>query len=267
MTATSTQPLRTDDTLVTRKARLARRLAAVAGAAGAAAAGDAAADSITYTPTAGVVQSQNIPGFSFTPPTTVTSGTLRPPATPMTFLPWDVDGDGNSDFLAYNGGPNAVLYAVNTVFPNNPNQLLGPSPYGLLNLANGAAVGPLQAWTGATPVNVMTYQGVKKQGNFVTNTPGYFGFRFAFNDTPTNYYYGWGSLTIDELALGQGFRVTEAFYQTTPNTAIEVGDVPLDGPAPVPELSGDPSGIALLAAGFFGLEALRARRRRSAIAC
>lgn len=251
-------------------ARLAGKLAALTGAAGAALSGEAFAAGITYTPTAGVAAAQNIPGFSFAPPTTVTPGTLRPPATPLGNIAWDVDGNGSDDFYLGNGFNNAALFPLyTTAHFTKANGLLGSARYKLLNLVSRATVGPAQAWTVTTFIKVMTYQQANKQNFFTLNTPGYFGFRFAFNlnNEPPSYYYGWAGVTIDGSALGQGYKITEAFYQTTPSTAIQVGDVPLGGPAPVPELSGDPSGIALLAAGFLGLEALRARRRRPALAC
>lgn len=238
----------------TRQSRVARRVAAVAGAAGAAIAGEAEAVGISYVPTAGVATAQNIPGFSFTAPSTVTSGTLRPPSTGS--FGWDVDGDGSNDFSLVNfSGLAGVFNALATAFPSNPNALLGPGVYGLLNLVGNAAVGPAQAWTAGVPYKNMTYQGVaNNQADFTTNTPGYFGFRFAFNNNPTNYYYGWGGLTIDLTAAGRGFKVTEAFYQSTPNTTINVGAVP----APVPE----PSTMVLLAAGAAGVTAWRSRKRK-----
>lgn len=217
-------------------------------------AGEVHANGISYVPTAGVAAAQGIPGFSFTAPTTVTSGTLRPPSTGS--FGWDVDGDGSNDFSLINfSGFAGVFNAQATAFPSNPNALLGPGVYGLLNLVGNAAVGPAQVWSAVPPYKNMTYQGVaNKQANFTTNTPGYFGFRFAFNNSPTNYYYGWGGLTIDLTAAGQGFKVTEAFYQSTPNTTINVGAVP----APVPE----PSTMVLLAAGAAGVTAWRSRKRK-----
>jgi hypothetical protein len=253
-------------------ARLAGKLAALTGAAGAMLSGEASAEpvSITYTPTAGVAAAQGIPGFSFTSPTTVTPGELRPAA--LAVANWDVDGDGNGDFSVANtpfvGGTIAVIAGATSPFTANPNGLLGGGPYSLNNLLDRAAVGPASPWFQTaimTGNGVVNAQSAQSTAPFVTNVAGYFGFRFAFDNTPTNYYYGWGSLTIDLASPGTGYKITEAFYQTTPNTAIQVGDVP--GATPVPELSGEPSGIALLAAGFFGLEALRARRRRPALAC
>jgi hypothetical protein len=259
-------------------ARLSGKLAAVTGAAAAAIAGDAVADTITYVPTPGVNAALNIPGFTYTSPTNVTPGTLRPPVSvPLTVVntPWDVDGDGNADFNLVNAPLSAlrvgILYPASP-FATNPNGLLqqdNGTAYMLVNLLSSVAIGPgASVWR--SPLAYLTFNqagvGNNFQSNFTTNVPGYFGFRFAFDNTPNTYYYGWGSLTIDfggDPALpGQGFKITEAYYQSTPNTAIFVGEVPEAGPAPVPELSGEPSGLALLAAGALGLEAWRNRRRR-----
>ena len=257
--------------------RLAGKLAALTGAAGAALTGEALAAPITYTPTAGVAAAQNIPGFSFTPPLTVTPGTLRPPASEGVTA-WDIDGNGTPDFNLVNTGafgtPVGLLQPL-APFSLSPNGLLDEPPENayLRNLADRFVVGPsATSWLAqGQPLTVAGGKGAFTAPNFSLGTVGYFGFRFAFENVLNEYYYGWASLTIDgaggSVVAGQGFKIGEAFYQTTPNTAIQVGDVPLGGPAPVPELSGEPSGIALLAAGFFGLEALRARRRRPALAC
>ena len=100
----------------------------------------------------------------------------------------------------------------------------------------------------------MTSDGVPYSPGFTANVPGFFGFKFNDGVNLSDFYYGWGSLTIDLLSPGQGFKITEAYYQSTPNTAIQVGDVP----QAVPE----PSSMALLAAGAAGVAAWRARRKQ-----
>ena len=238
-----------------RKTKVARRVAAVAGAAGAAATGQAVAEGITYVPTAGVVAAQGIPGFSFTAPTTVTSGTLRPPAITGN-TGWDVDGNGQVDFNLTNASPMGQLVALDP-FSLSPNGVLcvNPEPVYIRNLLQtNIAVGPAATFWRTDP-NVMTYNANLPQfmqDKFTAGVTGYFGFRFAFANAANQYYYGWASLTIDELAPGQGFRIGEAFYQTTPNQPITLGAVP------VPE----PSSMALLAAGAAGVTAWRARKKK-----
>jgi len=249
----------TDDTIRARKARLARRVAAVAGAAGAAVSGEFSDAGVTYVPTAGVVAAQGIPGFSFTSPATVTPGTLRPPSTAGN-TGWDIDGNGDTDFFLMNYTavyPMAVFSPANAFTPQANGLLVGAGD-ALRDLADAAEVGPLSSnWYGG--FQSMTYNQGNEQLHFTLNQTGYFGFRFRFNAVPDQYYYGWASLTIDGVAVGQGFKIGEAFYHSTPNTPINVGAVPVGGPPAVPELPADVSPIALLAAGLFGVEA----RRRS----
>lgn len=264
MNSASRQVPQTDETIRARRAKIARRVAAVAGAAGAAVSSEASATPLTYVPTAGVVAAKGIPGFSFTAPTTVSPGVLRPPASAGD-TGWDVDGNGDADFQLVNGGiPLAVLNPL-APFSSNPNAMLANpnSIHPLANLSDGVNVGPsANLWYAAS--QAMTYNQGLRQTYFSLNQVGYFGFRFAFGNAPNEYFYGWASLTIDALSGGQGFFIGEAFYQSTPNTGINVGAVPQGGPAPVPELPGSVSPIALLAAGLFGFESRRARRNRSA---
>ena len=242
-----------------RQSRVARRVAAVAGAAGAAIAGEAEAVGITYVPTTGVVAAQGIPGFSFTAPLTVTSGTLRPP-TSVGVNGWDIDGNGQADFNLENYRSSAQFsgYLVPLLpFSTNPNGLLAGANTGkqnLLNLASAANIGPLAAnWNNGK--QWMTFAGLANQQSlFTTNQPGYFGFRFAFGNNANDYYYGWASVTIDILGGGYGFKISEAFYQSTPNTGINAGAVPVAVP--------EPSSMALLATGAAGVTAWRARRKK-----
>lgn len=261
MTVATPKSLRRYESARARKARIAHRVAAVAGAAGAAVAGEADAAGITYVPTAGVVAAENIPGFSFTPPTTVTSGTLRPPAR-TGVNGWDIDGNSQADFNLTNILQEGFIIPL-APFGANPNGLVltnTSSAAHIRNMANAALVGPgAQVWGifGQAITTAYTVNGVYQFANwqlpgFSTNQLGYFGFRFAFGNNADEYYYGWASLMVDLSALGQGFKIGEAFYQSTPNTAINVGAVP------VPE----PSSMALLAAGAAGVTAWRARRKK-----
>lgn len=234
------------------QARLGRKLAALAGATGAVTAGTAGA--VPYTPTAGVAAAQNIPGFSFVTATNVTLGALRSPASPG-FTQWDIDGVGGNDFYLQNRtvtsqGLLVAQYAVLGPSKSSGNSMIGQLGEGITisNLATGASAGP-----GATPWrNSFAFATTNRNlgpglQNFTVNTSGEFGFRFT---SGSNTFYGWGSLVPDLAAPGRGFKITEAYYQTTPGAAINVGAVP------VPE----PSSMVLLAIGAAGLTAWRARR-------
>jgi len=231
------------------KARLGRKLAALAGATGAVAAGTAQA--VPYTPTAGVAAAQGIPGFSFVTSTNVTLGSLRPPAS-HGFTAWDIDGVGGANFQVKNSYPFPSFNLARLGGANSSNQLVGATGEGLIlsNLAAGAAVNNSRGF-GFSSVALSRNQGPTFQAtNFTEDTPGQFGFRFVSNG---NTYYGWGSLVIDYLAAGQGFQITEAYYNTVPGAGINVGAVP------VPE----PSSMALLAIGAAGVTAWRARRKQA----
>ena len=227
----------------TRTTSLTRKLAAVAGTAGAAAIGASEAQAVVYTPTAGVAAAQGIPGFSFVDASNVTLGALRPPATDGQQVGWDVDGRGPTDFLLKNSTSAALL-------SGNSNNLFRAYGNDLRKLAAGSAVLANSAtWD---PLIRVTGAGAKSQVSsaFQANTPGQFGFRFT---NASARYYGWGSLTLDLNPTGQGFVITEAYYNTTPGGAINVGAVP----QAVPE----PSSMALLGLGAAGVAAWRRKGR------
>jgi len=230
------------DTATGTQSRLGRKLAALAGATGAVTAGTA--EAVTYTPTAGVAVAQNITGFSFVSDADVTLGDLRPPAS-AGFVYWDIDGDGGDDFYLRNVNNYAIFGPQQT-----NNAMIGQRGEGITisNLATGAGVGLAGPWQNS--LAYATVNGTRREPglqNFPTNVSGQFGFRFT---SGSDTFYGWGSLVPDLLAPGQGFKITEAYYHSTPDAAIDVGAVP------VPE----PSSMVLLALGAAGLTAWRARR-------
>ena len=231
---------------------LSAKLAALAGASGAAVSGEAMAT--TYVPTPGVQAAQGITGFTFTSPTNITSGTLRPPATIGTTA-WDVDGNSQVDFQLTHTSSSSQWAGIqgHSVFPVAPNGLVQNNNSTLVNFASGAAIDAAANWKGF--FNSLTIDGANNNPTFTTNVPGFFGFRFKPDWNASDYYYGWGSLTIDLASpAGQGYKITEAYYQSTPNTAIQVGQ----SPYAVPE----PSSLALLAIGSTGVAAWRTRRKR-----
>ena len=248
MTVSTPKSLRRHDTARARRARIARRVAAVAGAAGAAVVGEADAAPITYVPTPGVAAAQGIPGFSFVSASNVTLGALRPPAVDFTSTSWNVDGGSGSAFKLRNWSNEAFFDA--TIGASLATYQGVEAQKSLLNLAGGVVVGNLLNFANDNGVIIMTMFGNDYQPQFATSVSGQFGFRFT---SGTSTLYGWGSLVIDEFAQGEGFKITEAYYQTN-GGSINVGAVP------VPE----PSSMALLGIGAAGVAAWRARRKSRA---
>ncbi len=209
------------------------------------------AQAVPYTPTAGVAAAQGIPGFTFVDASNVTLGSLRPPVTDGT-IGWDVDGAGGDEFavrnsstlVAYLSGPGGQFAKTYTgTFGGNK----------IRNVATGFTV-DADALPFSGGNSRLTYNANQNLSPlFTTNTSGQFGFRFT---SGSDTFYGWASLTIDLAGSGQGFEITEAYYQTTPNTGIAVGAVPVAVP--------EPAAMALLALGSAGVMAWRSRRRGSA---
>jgi hypothetical protein len=228
---------------------IGRKLASLAGAAGAAVL-SGEAEAVTYVPTAGVAAAQNITGFVFVDSSNVTLGTLRPPTTPGS-NGWDVDGNTVIDFEL--GNVSATSIVASLVGVNSFNLLLGRPGDILGNVAGGTAVGA----SAPTPYSWRSNRFVLSTSlamgagatEFTEDDSGQFGFQFFDGG---DVHYGWGSLVVDLTAAGQGFRITEAYYQTTSGVPINVGAVP------VPE----PSGVALLALGAAGVAAWKRRRSR-----
>jgi hypothetical protein len=85
---------------------------------------------------------------------------------------------------------------------------------------------------------------------------GFFGFAF---DIAGQRHFGWGELVLDPPSSGtrgDGFNVTQAYYNDTPGAPIKAGDTVGDS-VPVPE----PSSLALVVLAAGGVAAYRRRRQ------
>lgn len=201
---------------------------------------------------------------------------------------WDVDGDGTSDFRLFgasviytttfftfpvptvSGGTTIVMstntFPVATISIGSMNELNGGrfvAPLaavsdGIAKLPSGILVGPTMTNykffpNAQTAITMTSYGSVgadASQGGWSVPTTGFFGFRFTSGpDT----YYGWGVMTLDGQ-FGGGFRIDEAYYESTPGAAITVGTIP--------EPRQVATGLAALALGAAGVR--RWRRTRAA---
>ena len=225
------------DATSARRLSLSQKLAVASGAA-AAIAGVAAPQSAE----AGIVQSTTLP--------------MSPPASVGFNNSWDVDGDGTNDFLLKNNSTQAVFAEL------GPARLVDPSSRynGFAELSPGFNVGAVMTgfkFGSVATNNAITSNGAiagsaAAQGWAIGNT-GYFGFKFS---NTGGVHYGWGQMSITGTPVGQGFTITEAYYNDTPDVSITVGDT---GAASVPEI--DPASASSVLSLVMGSLAMLERRR------
>jgi hypothetical protein len=81
-------------------------------------------------------------------------------------------------------------------------------------------------------------------------------FWFKFSNG-SDVHYGWGQISITGTPVGQGYTLTEAYYNDTPDASIQVGDTRA---ASVPEI--DPASAGSVLSLVMGSLAMLERRRR-----
>jgi hypothetical protein len=199
------------------------------------------------------------------PSLTVGSG-ITPPASVGSFY-WDVDGDSIADFRLLHGSLSEVSINEANFDDANGGRLVGErivTAYGssvrgdaIKKLTAGFIVGANMPGFdfGTSPQTSVTMTSSGNIGNDAAaqgwsfGDTGYFGFKFTSGpDT----FYGWGVLSITGSPIGQGFIITEAYYENTPGLSIEVGSL-----TSIPEPA---SAAALLGLGAAGIAAWRRRR-------
>jgi hypothetical protein len=173
---------------------------------------------------------------------------------------WDIDGDGTADFQfvfyqkAGNSGLNWLsgAYGYGGAGVNCAVAYTGAYATYINRLTNGNTVGPASgfaqgAGTMGGYVSVLASRfGTKLYGAWKTVTDGFMGFEFTASD---GLHYGY-----IEIKTSRFVSAANAFYETTPNTAITVAA------AAVPE----PGTLASLAFGAAMLGATAMRRARKA---
>jgi hypothetical protein len=203
---------------------------------------------------AGIVRSTTLP--------------LSPPGSDESNF-WDVDGDGSNDFELANSNTSMALVtelgASRFVAPMNQNL------DGFAKLATGFAVGSnlgtaykffVARQAGIKITSSSSIDADVTQGGWAMGDTGYFGFKFT---NAGGVHYGWGTMHIIGSPAGSGYTFTEAYYNTTPNASIQVGDTG-GSPSSVPEIDPASAGsvLSLVMGSLAMLERRRLRRAKAA---
>jgi hypothetical protein len=232
---------------------LSQKLAVASGAA-AAIAGVAAPQSAE----AGIVQSTTLP--------------LSPPSSDG-YGYWDVDGDGTNDFALRNrGGDSARLSELGAARFVSPASVYSDGIAKLntgFNVNASLAAGYKFFSSSQAGFDVTSFGAIGTnagaQGWALSDT-GYFGFKFS---NTSGVHYGWGQINIHGAiggySVGQGYTLTEAYYNTTPDASIQVGDTG-GSPSSVPEIDPASAGsvLSLVMGSLAMLERRRLRRAKAA---
>ena len=240
------------DATSARRLSLSQKLAVASGAA-AAFAGVASPQMAE----AGIVQSQTLPK---SPPASIGSNF------------WDVDGDGTNDFqlrFATSSGSSKTAYFT----------MLGPARFvgkvvnivprfGKLNAGFNVGASLVAGYTFFNAARSISITGDglispnPYQGGWAIGNTGYFGFKFS---NTGGVHYGWGQMSITGTPTGQGYTLTEAYYNDTVAASIQVGDTG-GSPSSVPEIDPASAGsvLSLVMGSLAMLERRRLRRAKAA---
>ena len=194
---------------------------------------------------AGIVQSATLP--------------MSPPASTGSNY-WDVDGDGRDDFRVQNAGSIARLRELTSAQFVSPAARTGDG-FAKLNAGfnvGGSMTAGYKFLSGGQVISI-TNSGnigieVGAQGWAIGDT-GYFGFKFS---NTSGVQYGWGQISITGTPTGQGYTLTQAYYNDTVGGSIQVGDTG-GSPSSVPEI--DPASAGSVLSLVMGSLAMLERRR------
>lgn len=181
-----------------------------------------------------VVASTTLPA-NYTP----TSTTSNPPYEPT----WDVDGDGTNDFqfIFYQIAGNTKGNFLSGVYGYGGVGVAAPVAYTAAfgvyvnRLAAGATIGPsstfnqTQTSTGGYFSVFASRYNKTLYGQWKTVTDGFLGFEFTEAD---GIHYGYVEIKTSRYVSSTnpgGIYFSNAFYETSPNTAITIGAVPEPG--------------------------------------
>ena len=190
---------------------------------------------------------------------------LSPPASSGSNF-WDVDGDGTNDFRLRNRASSSA-----SLTELGPARFVSPAARtddGFAKLNAGFNVGGSMTAgykffsTAQRGISITTngrIGGDAGADGWALGDIGYFGFKFS---NASGIHYGWGQANVHGAtggySVGQGFTFTEAYYNTTPNASIQVGDTG-GSPSSVPEI--DPASAGSVLSLVMGSLAMLERRR------
>jgi hypothetical protein len=194
---------------------------------------------------------------------------LSPPASNSSGTQWDVDGDGTTDFTLNNNTSTATLAEIGLARFVSP---AAKASDGFAKLNAGFDVGGsmvgykffINAQAGMTITASGEIGRDAREQGWAFGDIGYFGFKFS---NASGVHYGWGQVNIhgasNGFTVGQGFTITEAYYDDTPDASITVGD---KGAASVPEIDPASAGsvLSLVMGSLAMLERRRLRRAKAA---
>jgi hypothetical protein len=203
----------------------------------------------------------------------IVSSTTLPLSPPVSFGSnfWDVDGDGTDDFKLSNDANSIALLAE-----LGAAQFVAPSSrasMGFAKLSSGFDVGAVMTgfkFLSSAQQSIRMTRGGNLAGaagqGWAMGETGYFGFKFS---NGSGVHYGWGQINIHGTtggySVGQGYTLTEAYYNSTPDASIQVGDTG-GSPSAVPEIDPASAGsvLSLVVGSLAMLERRRLRRSKAA---
>ena len=140
-------------------------------------------------------------------------------ATPNATYPLDLNNDSIDDFVIQMGATNKIV-----CFPQNDNAYAGEFdganyfPWSLTT--NTIICDTLSSWHGPTNPGFLAFS--SSSGNWLGQTDKYLALKL---NVGTNTYYGW--VRLDVVATATSFTVKDYAYESTPNTCIVTGEIPL----------------------------------------
>lgn len=142
-----------------------------------------------------------------------------PDAIPNATFPLDLNNDSIEDFVIQMGATDKIV-----CFPQNNNAYAGEFnganyfPWALTS--NTSICDTLSSWYGPNNPGFLAFS--SSSGNWIGQTDMYLALKLNVGN---NTYYGWARL--DVVATATSFTVKDYAYESTPNTCIVTGEIPL----------------------------------------